>query len=104
MKYENVDISELLNQTLNMGIFSKTLIKNEHTQVTYMEMAPGEELTEHTSRYAATLHFLSGNGKMKLGDEMQEVHGHSLIHLPPHLSHTVEAENNLCFMIYMHKS
>ena len=101
--YQEFDLSSLLNQKMDAGIFSKTLFKSDDANITFMEMAAGEELTEHTSRFAATLHFISGRGHMTLGEEHREVCGNQIIHMPPKLSHSLTAKENLRFLIYMHK-
>lgn len=103
-EYQNFDLSSLLQQKMDSGIFSKTLFKTDNANITFMEMAPGEELTEHTSRFAATLHFISGSGTMKLGDDTLEVGTNQIVHMPPELRHSLVANENLRFLIYMHKA
>lgn len=103
-EYQNFDLSSLMNQKMDSGIFSKTLFKTGDANITFMEMASGEELTEHTSRYAATLHFISGSGTMKLGEDTLEVKTNQIVHMPPELSHSLVADENLRFLIYMHKA
>ncbi|MGM0587629.1 MAG: cupin domain-containing protein [Bacteroidota bacterium] len=71
------------------GIYSKTLMKTPHCTQTLMQFGAHEELTEHTSKFAATLHFLKGSGTLILGDEKQNIEEGLLVYMPPKLPHSV---------------
>ncbi len=47
------------------GILSETILKNEHTALVVMDLAPGEELNEHTSKFPVWIQTMAGEGKLK---------------------------------------
>ena len=68
-----------------------------------MKMAAGEDLTEHSSRFAATIHFLEGEGKITLGDEVQTIKGESVLYISPNLEHSLIAQKEWSFLLILHK-
>lgn len=75
------------------GILSRVLYTDDHVRVVIFGFAPGQELTEHTSKMPALLHVLSGELKLKLGgkDEMEAKAG-TLVHMAPNLAHGLLAK------------
>lgn len=85
------------------GIFSQTLFKNETLSLVAMQMAAGEDLSEHTSKFAVAIHVLSGNAIITLPDKKIDAVTGSWIYLAPELPHSVLAESDLSFILYVFK-
>jgi quercetin dioxygenase-like cupin family protein len=56
-------LSEL--QLTDRGILSETILKNKHTALVVMDLAPGEELNEHTSKFPVWIQTMAGEGILK---------------------------------------
>ncbi|MEX0685543.1 MAG: cupin domain-containing protein [Balneolales bacterium] len=94
---------KLLKELPDRGIFSKTLMKNEHTSVVLMQLAAGEDLNEHTSKYAVLLQVLDGKGILELGDRKLDLKPGELVYMDPNAPHSVLAIENLNFVLYLLK-
>jgi quercetin dioxygenase-like cupin family protein len=71
------------------GIFSKTLMKTPYCTQTLMQFGSGEELTEHTSKFAALLEFKEGAGTVTLGDQEYDIESGLTVYMPPKLPHAI---------------
>jgi quercetin dioxygenase-like cupin family protein len=79
-------------------IISRSILKNEHTDVTLFGFAAGQELTEHTASRPAILHFIKGTARVTLDDDEKTAEPHTYIYMPPRLPHSIYAETEV-FMV-----
>jgi quercetin dioxygenase-like cupin family protein len=74
------------------SIVSRTLYSDPAVKVILFGFAPGQELSEHTSARRAMLHFIGGRAKVGLGDDSFTAQAGSFVYMPPHLPHSITAE------------
>jgi quercetin dioxygenase-like cupin family protein len=84
-------------------IISQVIVKDERLEVTLFQFATGQELSDHTSAFPASLHFLQGEGDMTLGGERVQVKGGSWIYMPANLAHGLEARSHLVMLLTLYK-
>jgi quercetin dioxygenase-like cupin family protein len=85
------------------GILSRTLYNDDHVKVLIFGFAPGQELSAHTAPMAASIHFLSGEAQLTLGDAVQEVRAGAFVHMPPRLQHGILARTPVVMLLTMYK-
>jgi quercetin dioxygenase-like cupin family protein len=73
------------------GILSQTLSEDSGAKVVLFGFAPGEELSEHTSSRAATIHVLSGDVELTLDGERNDAGPGAWVHMAPGLPHALRA-------------
>lgn len=95
----HADLSALLGEIPADSIVSRTLVNEGGLRCVLFGFAPGQELTEHTSPMAATLHVLAGAGTVTLGEETHPVQAGTWIYMPPHLPHAVRAQDRLVLLL-----
>ena len=83
------------------GILSRTLHKDDQVRITLFGFAPGEELSSHTAPHPAVLYFLSGEAKLKLGDDTMDAGPGSLAHMPAQLPHSIQAKTPVIMLLVM---
>lgn len=86
------------------GILTQTLRNDDRIKVILFGFAPGQELSAHTAPYPATLTFLKGNARLKLGDEEQPATEGTFVYMRPNLEHGVKAENEVVMLLTMIKN
>lgn len=85
------------------GILSQTLLKNEYTSMVHMKLAPGEELSEHTSKYPVWIYTLEGKGTLETSKEKLPMLQGNWIYLEPSEVHAVQPETHLQFVLILMK-
>ena len=85
------------------GILSRTLYNDDHVKVVIFGFAPGQELSAHTAPMAASLHFVQGEAKLTLGEDVQEVKAGAYVHMTPALQHGILARTPVVMLLTMHK-
>ncbi len=85
------------------GILSRTLYNDDHVKIVIFGFAPGQELSAHTAPMAASLHFLSGEARLSLGEDVHEVSAGAFVHMPPQLQHGILARSPVIMMLVMYK-
>jgi len=73
------------------GILSRTLHADDGAKVVLFGFAEGEELSEHTSSRAATIHVLSGDIELTLDGERTDAGPGAWVHMAPGLPHALRA-------------
>jgi quercetin dioxygenase-like cupin family protein len=73
------------------GILSRTLSADGGAKVVLFGFAEGEELSEHTSTRPATIHVLSGDIELTLGEERTDARPGTWVHMAPGLPHALRA-------------
>ena len=83
------------------SILSRTFYKDGRMSAILFSFAAGEELSEHTSAYPATIHFLSGRARLKLGEDESIVEAGAWARMAPKLPQTVVAETPVVMLLVM---
>ncbi len=81
------------------SIISRSVLKNEHTDVTLFGFAAGQELTENTSSRPAILHFVKGKARLTLGGEEKTAEAGAWAYMPPRLPHSITAETPVIMLL-----
>jgi quercetin dioxygenase-like cupin family protein len=85
------NLLDLLPEITPDTIVSRAVYNDEQMRVTLFGFAAGQELTEHTSAYAAVMHFLHGEAEVTLAEEKREVSAGAWIHMAPQMPHGILA-------------
>jgi quercetin dioxygenase-like cupin family protein len=94
---------DLLPEITADTIVSRAVYNDEQVRVTLFGFAPGQELTEHTSAYAAVMHFLQGEAEVTLAEEKREVSGGAWIHMAPQMPHGILARTPVTMLLTIFK-
>ena len=86
------------------GILSHTLHNDDNLKIILFGFAQGQELTAHTAPMPATLHFITGEATLTLGDDRHEVSPGAFVYMTPKLTHGVVAKTPMMMLLYLHKS
>lgn len=98
------NLSDLAPDVPQDSILSRTFYKDDRLSAVYFSFAAGQELSEHTSAFPATLHFLSGRARLTLGDNTTTVEPGAWVQMTPNLPHSVVAETPVTMLLLIHKS
>ena len=85
------------------GILSRTLHNDDHVKTVLFGFAPGQELSAHTAPMAASLYFVSGEARLTLGDDVQDVRGGAWVQMTPKLTHGIVARTAVVMLLSMYK-
>ena len=67
-------------------------------------MSADQELSEHAASIPATMHFLSGQGKVTLASDSFDYDANSWFWMPPTLAHSIRATTPTTMLLTMFKS
>lgn len=81
-----------LDETPTDGTLSRTLHNDEQAKEVLFNFSAGQELSEHTASMPAVLHFLSGDRKVELGDDLVAATTGAWIHMPANLPHRIRTK------------
>lgn len=65
----------------------RKLHDNEHAQAMHITLQPGEKLLRHITPVDVFFYVLEGNGKVEIGQEIEEVEPDTLIESPARVPH-----------------
>lgn len=82
---------------------SRTLLKNDHTSLVFMQLAPDEELNEHTSKFPVWIQTIEGRGTLKTSSGNYPMSPGSWIYLEPKEEHAVLPDTTLQFVLVLMK-
>ena len=94
---------DILEGSPEKGIWSQTFHKTKGMNAVIMRLAAGEDLTEHTSKYEAVIHALSGKATITLGENEVQATAGTWIHMPAKTSHSVTATEDFLMLLYIVK-
>lgn len=69
------------------GIEARRIHENDHVQVMYLKMAPGEALKPHTTPVDVFFYVLEGRGTVTIGGESAEVEAETIVDSPRDVEH-----------------
>jgi quercetin dioxygenase-like cupin family protein len=93
------DLAAQLPDLPDETIVSRSLQKNELTDVTLFGFAAGQELSEHTSAWPAILHFIQGEGQLMLGEDSFDYQPGSWAYMPARLPHAIQAQTQTIMLL-----
>lgn len=83
------------------GIHSQTLADADGVELVLFSMAPGEQLSEHTSARPAIIHVLSGTGELTVDLDRHDVKPGSWMRMEARTPHALVAATALVFALYL---
>ena len=83
------------------GIHSQTISKGDGVEVLLFTLAPGEELSEHTSARPAIVHALRGTGQLTVAGDSHALSPGAWLRMAAGTKHSVVAETDLTFALYL---
>ncbi len=95
---------EQMGQVVEQGIVSKSIVENEHHKIIHFTLAPGQELSEHTASVPAVINVLRGEGRVVLAGVEHEAGPGKLYYMPANLTHAVQADGELVFLLTMFRT
>ena len=97
--------SDLANevQPPDKSVLSRTLYNEDRLKAVLFGFAQGEELSEHTASMPAVLHFLQGEAKLTLGDDLLEARPGTWVHMPKGLRHSIQAKTPVVMLLLLLK-
>ena len=93
------DLNEPTPQMPSDSILSRTFHEDGHLKATLFSFAPGQELSEHTASQPATLHFLSGEADLTLGEDAHQAKPGTWIRVPTHSPHSVRTRTPVTMLL-----
>ena len=97
-------IADLLAQLPEIppdSIVSRTFYSDSSVKAIIFGFAAGQELSEHTSARPAIIHFLHGEARITLGDDVSHASPGTWVAMQPNLPHSVFAETPVVMMLTM---
>ncbi len=95
------NLDQLLPDIPTDTIVSRTFHSDDQLKAILFGFAPGQELSEHTSARPAILHFLSGEARLTLGEDVSMAQAGTWVHMPAHLPHSVKAETAVLLLLLL---
>lgn len=86
------------------GILSQTLQNDDRTKVILFHFAAGQELSAHTAPFPATLMFLKGDARLKLGPDEHTATPGTFVYMPPKLEHGIRAQSEVVMLLTIVKN
>lgn len=86
------------------GIISRTLLSDDQIKVVLFGFDAGQELSEHTASVPATIHILSGQADVSIGDDRQSVGPGFWAWMPANMPHSILAKSKTVMLLYMVKA
>jgi quercetin dioxygenase-like cupin family protein len=83
------------------GIHSQTISRGDGVEVLLFTLAPGEELSEHTTARPAIVHALRGSGHLTVSGDPYVLAPGAWLRMAAGTKHAVVAESDLAFALYL---
>jgi quercetin dioxygenase-like cupin family protein len=98
-------IGDLAKEVLppEKGILSRTLYNDEKVKAVIFGFGQGEELSEHTASMPALLHFLQGEAKLTLGDDVLEAKSGTWVQMPKGMRHSIQSKTPVVMLLLLLK-
>ncbi len=85
------------------GILSRTVFQDDRLKAVVFGFGQGQELSEHTAAKPAMLFFVKGDATLGLGDDIQEAHAGTWVHMPAGLRHSIKATTPVVMLLVLLK-
>jgi quercetin dioxygenase-like cupin family protein len=83
------------------GIHSQTVSKGDGVEVILFSLAPGEQLSEHTSARPAIVAVLRGSGRLTVDGDDHVLAPGAWLRMSARTTHEIVAETELGFALYL---
>ncbi len=83
------------------SVVSRKLVAEKGGNTTAFAFAEGEELSEHTTPFAALLHVIDGEARIRIGEDWHSVAAGEGMILPANRPHAVKAEQRFKMLLTM---
>lgn len=105
MSSEYTFVADVVNEVTipQNGILSRTLQNDDRTKLLVFGFAPGQELSAHTAPMPAILYIAQGEATLRLGGDVREARGGTLVHMPPLLEHGIQAKTEVVMVLVLIK-
>ena len=94
----HADLQSFLNDTAGVGR-TTMLFRETGLRTVLLHLKAGEQIPEHQTRGAITVHCLKGEALFLSGDERAELRPDSLVSLAPGMPHSVAAEQDTLLLV-----
>jgi quercetin dioxygenase-like cupin family protein len=94
----HADLHPFLSDTAGLGR-TTTLFRENGLRTLLLHLKPGEQIPEHQTRGAMTVHCLKGDAIFSSGDERVELRPDSLLSLAPGMPHSVVAQEDTLLLV-----
>jgi quercetin dioxygenase-like cupin family protein len=98
MEYSIHDVESAIEFAKD-GIVSKTLLDAPESKVVLFCMSSGQSLSQHTASMPATIQFIRGSGKIRLGEDEHAAKEGLWVHMPAGQLHAIDAESDMVFIL-----
>jgi quercetin dioxygenase-like cupin family protein len=95
-----VNLQGFLEDTAKLSRMTP-LFRENGLRTLLLHLGPGEQIPEHQTRGAITVHCLKGEATFSSGDERIELIPASLISVPPGAPHSVTAQQDTLLLVTM---
>jgi quercetin dioxygenase-like cupin family protein len=102
IKGQAIDLAEHVEYSEG-AVVSKTLFNKKNGSLTLFAFDEGQNLSEHTSPYDATVYILDGEGKLVIGGEEVKAQQGQMVIMPANIPHDVQAEQRFKMLLVMIK-
>jgi len=85
------------------GILNRTIHNDEKLKAVLFGFAKGEELSEHTASMPAVLHFLQGDARVTLDDDVIQATPNTWVHMPAGQRHSIQAKSPVVMLLLLIK-
>lgn len=83
------------------GTISRTIYQDETIKAVLFGFAAGQALSEHTAATPAILHFVQGEARVTLGQEVIDAKPNTWVHMPAHLPHSIQARTPVIMLLLL---
>lgn len=80
---------------------SRTIYQDDQIKAVLFGFAAGQELSEHTAATPAIMHFVQGEARMTLGQEVVEAKPGTWVHMPARLPHSIQAHTPVIMLLLL---
>lgn len=80
---------------------SRTIYQDDQIKAVLFGFAAGQELSEHTAATPAIMHFVQGEARMTLGQEVVEAKPGTWVHMPARLPHSLQAHTPVIMLLLL---
>jgi quercetin dioxygenase-like cupin family protein len=101
--YKFIENLETMIEVPQDGTLSRTVYVDERLKAVLFGFDSGQELSQHTASMPAIIHIVKGDAHLTLGEDEQEAHAGTWVHMPAGLSHSVHANTPLVMLLLLLK-
>ena len=102
-KGEVISLAEYI-QYAEGSIVSKTVVDKKSGTLTLFAFDSGQNLSEHTAPYDASVEILDGKARLVIGGETVHAGVGELVVMPAHVPHSVHADQRFKMLLIMIRS